>query len=473
MPQVLGEFIQALRSAGVPVSPADTLDAFAAADVVGYEDKGLLKNSLALVLAKDPHEKEIYSETFDQFFSFERMQPPPGQPAAGEDEDGERSQPGLPGEGGGGGGGEGGGQQAGASQGSGQLAEMLLEGDANGLAVAMAQAARNERLNQIVLFTQTGMYMRRIMNAMGKEEVDAEIGRLDTAEQAGDEGAGRRAQALRQGLNWLREQVRDYVEHQLALDIAGNSKKFREDTLARLRLSNIEKRDFDRMRELVQRMAQRLVALHSRKRKVRQRGHLDMRKTMRRNQGYDGIPFELHWKAKKIDRPDVYAICDCSGSVASVARFLLMFLYSLNEVLPRVRSFAFSSDLGEVTELFRTKPIEEAIAITMNDYGMGSTNYGRALEQFCELCLDDIDNRSTIIILGDARNNYGDPKNELLHEIYDRSKRVLWLNPEGRSQWDTGDSEMRRYRPYCHTAEVCNSLIHLERVVSGLLRTAT
>ncbi|MEM7003305.1 MAG: VWA domain-containing protein [Pseudomonadota bacterium] len=85
-------------------------------------------------------------------------------------------------------------------------------------------------------------------------------------------------------------------------------------------------------------------------------------------------------------------------------------------------------------------------------------------------CLDDVDNRTTIIILGDARNNYGDPHAEVLKEMYDRSKRIIWLNPEGRVSWNTGDSEMRRYQAYSHQVEECNSLMHLERVVGNLLR---
>jgi|TARA_B100000497_G_C7409200_1_gene258224 uncharacterized protein with von Willebrand factor type A (vWA) domain len=150
-----------------------------------------------------------------------------------------------------------------------------------------------------------------------------------------------------------------------------------------------------------------------------------------------------------------------------------MFLYSLADVIPKVRSFAFSSDLGEVTSLFQNSQVEEAMARTMRDYGNGSTDYGRMFMDFKNHCMDDVDNKTTIIILGDARNNFGDPKAEILREMYDKSKRVIWLNPEPRSSWTVGDAEMGKYGPACHQAEVCNSLTHLERVVSNLLKTAT
>ena len=186
---------------------------------------------------------------------------------------------------------------------------------------------------------------------------------------------------------------------------------------------------------------------------------------------YDGHIFDLHWKSVKVDRPKVFAICDVSGSVANYARFMLMFLYSLEEVMPKVRFFAFSSDLAEVTELFARNKIEDAIAKTLRDYGGGSTDYGQALVDFKRKCLKDVDNRSTIIILGDARNNYGEAKQEILQAIYLRSKRVIWLNPESRNTWNVGDAEMRKYTPYVHQAEECNSLLHLERTVSNLLKT--
>jgi uncharacterized protein with von Willebrand factor type A (vWA) domain len=139
--------------------------------------------------------------------------------------------------------------------------------------------------------------------------------------------------------------------------------------------------------------------------------------------------------------------------------------------MPKVRSFAFSSDLAEVTDLFSRNNLEDAIAKTLRDYSGGSTDYGQALADFKKLCLDDIDNRTTIIILGDARNNFGDPRTDIMKELYDRAKRVIWLNPEPRSSWNVGDAEMKKYIAYCHQADECNSLMHLERIVGNLLRT--
>jgi len=129
-------------------------------------------------------------------------------------------------------------------------------------------------------------------------------------------------------------------------------------------------------------MAKRLIAAHSRRRKKMRRGQLHVSRTLRKNLRYDGELIDLAWKARKIDRSKVFAICDVSGSVATYARFMLMFLYSLEAVLPRVRAFAFSSDLGEVTENFQRMAIDDAIATTLADFSGGSTDYGQAFDDF-------------------------------------------------------------------------------------------
>ena len=208
-------------------------------------------------------------------------------------------------------------------------------------------------------------------------------------------------------------------------------------------------------------MAKKLVAIHSKRRKQVRRGQLDIRKTLRNNMQYDGMLFDVRWKASKVDRPKVMCICDVSGSVSNYSRFLLMFLYSLSEIIPKVRSFAFSSELGEVTKLFEESTLEDALAKTMRDYGNGSTDYGQMLLDFKTHCFRDVDKKTSIIILGDGRNNYGNPEAEVLQQVYEKAKRVVWLNPEAKPSWNTGDSEMKKYAAYCHQTEVCNSLIHL------------
>jgi uncharacterized protein with von Willebrand factor type A (vWA) domain len=493
--RTLANFIRALRNSEVRISTAETLDAFNAVELVGYEDRDFLKRTLSLVLPKTADEKETFETCFDQFFSFEDVKGERGEARGGADGDEEGDSEGGDGEGGGAGGDAQPGQRAAGAKAKGrkkkksslveeeeeedlgpgemsdatsELGQLLMNNSRVELSVAMAAAGEQVDLRDIQVFTQKGLYTRKVMEEMGLGGLNREIGDLKESRRIPDRRLG---QELRKRRDWLREQVRDYVEKQFLLHADASGRRLREELLRKVKLSNVEHRSFRLIQEIVYKMAKKLAALHSRRKKVFKRGQLNVPRTLRHNMSYDGAIFDLRWKSVKVDRPKVFAICDVSGSVANYARFMLMFLYSLEEVMPKVRSFAFSSDLAEVTELFERNKIEDAIAKTLRDYSGGSTDYGQAFTDFKKLCLDDVDNRTTIIILGDARNNYGDPKAEILKEMYDRCKRLIWLNPEPRNSWTVGDAEMRRYMAYCHQVDECNSLMHLERVVGNLLRT--
>jgi len=188
--------------------------------------------------------------------------------------------------------------------------------------------------------------------------------------------------------------------------------------------------------------------------------------------GWGGIPFVTVWKQKRIEKPRVMVLCDVSGSVAAMAQFLLMFLYSLNEALKDIRSFAFAGSLIDVSHILESEPIEAAIAKIMQAIGFGSSNYGNSLADFEDGWERYVTSKTTIIILGDARGNRTDPRTDIMQRLSQRAKRIIWLNPEFRAAWGTGDSDMFRYAPYCNLVTVCNTLRHLERVVTDLLKDA-
>ena len=162
-------------------------------------------------------------------------------------------------------------------------------------------------------------------------------------------------------------------------------------------------------------------------------------------------------------------------SVENVVRFFLLFLYSLNDSLAKVRSYVFCSNMVEVSHVFENYRIEEALDRILKGKGldlmMASTDYGQAFADFKEKWLEKVTNKTTIMILGDARNNFGKPRTEILKLIQERSKRIVWLNPEPKSFWGTGDSEMKRYLPYCFLAKECSTVNHIKRVVDYMLRT--
>ncbi len=449
----LRRFLQVARGAGLRVSAAEGIDASIAVGQVGFSDRQLLKDTLGLVLAKTPDEKMLYEEAFDLYFKRDEFEDKADQERG---EGSSRRGPGMEAQGEGGQGGGGG--KA--------LSEMLEDDDRAALATAMEQAARESGIENIRFFTQKNLYARRIMDRMGLRAVERDIEAM--RREGTPEGLGR-GQVLEGRLEQLRDSVRDFVERNLILFAKGETEKFREELLKSARLSNLERRDLDRMRVLVRQMAKKLAARYAKTRRRRLRGQLDIRRTMRRNMGWGGIPFVTVWKQKRIEKPRVMVLCDVSGSVSAMAQFLLMFLYALNEALKDIRSFAFAGSLIEVSDILAKEPVEQAITKIMEMIGYGSSNYGNSFADFQDQFMDKVTNKTTVLILGDARGNRTDPRTEILSELAQRSKRIIWLNPEYRSAWGTGDSDMYRYAPFCNVLTVCNTLRHLERVIEEIL----
>jgi hypothetical protein len=280
---------------------------------------------------------------------------------------------------------------------------------------------------------------------------------------------------LQKAKEGLFQRVKDFVEQKYSLFAGSATDEILEKYLRDMRLSNLEQRDFQRMHKIIQRMVKRLNQLHSKRKKSSKRGVLDLKRTLRENLAYHGLLFDPQWKFKKLDRPDIVVLCDVSRSVEAVARFMLLFLYGLNEAVARIHSFIFCSNLAHVSEIFEAYPVEEALTRLQKGIGidifLGRTDYGQVFREFKDQWLEKLTKRTTFLILGDARNNFGNAESEVLRLLRDRSKRLVWLNPEPPTFWGTGDSEMKRYLPYCSLARECSTVNHLERVVDLLLKT--
>ena len=470
MQESLHRFLKALRGMDVPVSVAESIDAHRTAALVGWRDRELLRNALAAVLAKSEDEKVRYFECFDAFFE-----------ASAAAEGGAASDPGREGslpheddgalprplaaspdaE-------HGDGARPDAAEPPDGLARLLLAGDRAGVAAAMAAAAGEADLSQLRLFTQRGIFTRRILDRMGLRELEATIRALRDAPPE-DLAAAERADRLEGARARLFDDARNLVERNVVLYADPASERLRAEFLETMRLAAIPPRDLARVRRIVQRMAKRLATRHARRRLHHKDGQLDPRRTIRANVAHDGVPFRLAWKHTRVERPKVVTLCDVSGSVAAAAQLLLLLLHSLRAVVSDLRAFAFSSHLEDVDDLLRDRPFEAAAAGVMERIGFRPTDYGRTLLDLEAGHLDLFDRRTTLLVLGDARNNDADPQAAVLERLFHRSKRVIWLNPEPRPFWGTGDSEMPRYLPFCHVARVCNTLRHLERAVDDLL----
>lgn len=482
----LVNFIQVLRANEIRVSPAETLDAMDVAAKLGYADRSLLRDGLSMTLAKTPEEELIFLKCFDRFFQqdladFSQPEAQDQESTAANDEplehpDTPTGEEGIsaategdePAE-----------SEANAMQAAleaaaqdspalqalleSELMQSLVNNDRNALTLAMNQAGERVGLQTIEMFTQRGQFTRRILDEMGEEQIRGAVIELERDDNP--------ALPLVQGYrDVLRERVRDFVEREYLLQAEGRTQQFMDDILSKTRLNNIEHVYLHKVQALIRKMAKKLASRHARKRRPLKRGQLDMAKTLRKGIPNDGLMFNTYWRRTKKEKPQILAVCDVSGSVAAYSKFLLLFLYSLQDVLPKVRSFAFSSHLGEVSEYFDDYSVEKAIELINWKYG-GATDYGNSFMDFAQLAMDDINSNTTVIILGDARNNNGDAKLEIMQSIYQRSRQVIWLNPESRRSWGTGDSEMLRYLSACHFSAECNNLKQLERIVDQLLKS--
>src|SRR5246127_1703015 len=448
MRENLHRFFRAARGAGVHVSPAESIDAMRAVAKVGFEERTVLRDTLLLTLAKSEDEKKALGACFDLFFS----QPEPQQEANDNNADGEA--PASQGASAAGGGAE--------SQNLGPLAQMLRWAARNAIAAAIANASAAASLSDIRFFTQRGIFSSRILEQMGIARLNDDLEALT----ANNPALAERLAALTDG---LRENVRDVVAQALLLYGREETENLRNDILRNAPLARIEPRRIEEMRTLIRQIARRLRERYAKPRKRQRRGHLDVRRTLRRNAAWGSVPFLTAWKRKHRERPKIVALCDVSGSVARVSDFFLLLIHSLHEVVSDVRSFAFSGHLIEVSDILEAKSAEEAMTDIMGKVGFGSSDYGNSLADFERGFMSSVTPQTTVIVLGDARSNNLDPGADILRRVSERAKRVVWLNPEGRLTWGFGDSEMPRYATFCNVVRQCATAQQLERAVGDIV----
>ncbi|MEO7040358.1 MAG: VWA domain-containing protein [Candidatus Elarobacter sp.] len=282
MKRTILEFLEAARCAGIPISVADGIDAFRAVDALGLTDRAALKDGLGLTVAKSRVEKELFERCFELYFARETF----GGPATAEEP-----------------------AESGASPASGgALADALRANDRGGLTLAIESAAARVGVARIRFPLQVNTFAQQVLQELGLSALEAEIARVRDDDPNAADDLTRRRDALRAA-------VRAFVERRSALAAPGEA-RWADDNLSRRMLWTLDRRDIERMRTIVRAMAKRLATRYGRDRRHRRRGHLDVRRTLRRNTAHDGVPFVTLWKRRRIERPRVFALCDVSGSVA-------------------------------------------------------------------------------------------------------------------------------------------------------------
>jgi uncharacterized protein len=456
MEQVLAGFVRALRAAGAATSTAEAIDAARAVALVGYADRDLLKDALAVSLAKTADDKAIHERVFEMYFAspaqgqFDARTASAMQPQAHDAQlrTGQTEVDALL-------------DLAGAQAGP---ADRTASTD---LQRALARAAQAVGVDDIRFESQIGYFTGRMLQQLG---MDALALRLLQRLTQHTEQAQAEALRLQQVRDTLHGQARALVQKRFELFGQPATDAFMADVIVHRPMHRLAPADMERMQAVVARMARRLAYRHSRRRRVRLRGQLDLRHTLRANAGHGGVPFELRFRHRRRERPRIVVLCDVSGSVAAHVRFLLLFLYALQGSVTDLRCFAFSNRLFDVAAPLQSRPFDEAVALILSQACGGATDYGRAFADLREQHWDSIDRRTTVLVLGDARSNHADPRLDIVAAVAGRAKRLVWLCPEPPGRWGSGDSCMLQYRPLCTHVTHCANAMDLERAVDETLQ---
>lgn len=452
------DFIKGLRGRGVSVSTAESIDAVSAVAAVGLEDPGAFKAALKAAVVKRHRDLPVFEELFPlYFYGLESS----GEAEMLDDELLARLEEGM----------------RGFAQGEGMnpMLAVLLSGRGGEWESMIRLAAGEVGTSQLATRMQVGMYTRRIFDVFDWDEIEQELRDLLTRlreEGWSEEELRRVEEAFAANREALRRQVRRYVEREQARNADRVPGSERVERLMNRPLSGLDEFELQQMRKAVDILARKLRNKINLREKRLKRGKLDVKATLRRNMQHGGVPFELKLKNKRMEKAELMVLCDISSSVARVSQFMLQFVYTIQDCLAKVRSFVFVDDLGEVTEFFRDEDIHKGVRRALSEADISynaRSDFGEVFRSFCERYLQDVGYRTYILVIGDARNNYNDPGIRALERIRDRAKGIIWLNPETKPFWDTGDSVMGEYLPYCKEARVCRTLKDLEDTISSLL----
>jgi uncharacterized protein with von Willebrand factor type A (vWA) domain len=459
----LVEFARLLRQNGVRVSPAERADAARAAALLGVGDRAGLRAALRATLVKRAADVPLFDRLFALYFSaMGRLLDGVGRGLLAELGDGALEDEAL---------------RAAAlalqelAPGLSPLARAALTGERGPVARLLEGAAREVDFAALVTSAQLGFYGRRLFAAAGGSGAARELSRLEEALRA--RGLAPRAlelvsDRLRRALDALEEAARRYAE----LELRARLEARRQRSLAPAGFAALSRAELARAEEAVRRMAARLQARLASRERAR-RGALHLRRTLRRNLALGGLPARLCFRRRRPERPDVVVLCDVSDSVRHVSRLMLVFVYTLQALFTRVRSFVFVADVGEVTEAFRRER-DVARAADLATAGQvvslaGNSNYGRALATFHARHRAAVTRRTTVLVIGDGRTNYHPPQAWVLEELRRRARRVLWICPEERWAWGQGDSEMPLYAAKVERVATVTSLADLEGLADALL----
>tara|TARA_Y100001970_G_scaffold58079_1_gene73628 strand:+ start:4727 stop:6199 length:1473 start_codon:yes stop_codon:yes gene_type:complete len=476
--ELLNGFIVELRQAGLPVSLTENLDAVAAVKHIPIEDREAFKYALAATLVKNHSHWRAFETVFEVYFSLRGEEYNLSDEASGEapaedslSTDNEQQLGQMPGQGGG---------QEGLSQE--QLAEMLyrslMNSDQN-LMRAVSRVAVQRFAGMEPGRPVGGTYY--LYRTLRNLDLDGVLERMLEEAESVETGLDSLSQKLvkdeyEHRIEELKKQIEAEIRRRLVADrgVEAMAKTLRKPLPEDVDFMHASREEMVALKRAIWPLTRKLAARLARKRRHGRKGPLDFRNTVRHSLSYGGVPAEPKFKYPKPAKPEIMVIADISGSVAAFARFTLHLVYALNSQFSKVRSFVFIDGLDEVTQYFEgVDDITAAIHRVNTEADViwvdGHSDYGHAFEVFNERYGKDVGPKTTVMILGDARNNYHASQSWVIKDLESKARKVFWLNPEPRSYWDTGDSIVSEYSTYCEGTFEVRNLRQLEAFVENLV----
>jgi uncharacterized protein with von Willebrand factor type A (vWA) domain len=483
MEQRMVDFIAGLRAAGVRISIAESEDAFNATRCIGVLNRDEFQASLRATLVKEADDRPVFDQLFPLYFGsggppllnlmddlsqeeknllaqalralLEQMQQNEHRKNV------QQQQRGYP---------------APESQLNSlmQLLQWLLRGQ-NPDPQTIDEAGQEAGLQHADHPYQQRWIEQRMNRRLGMEllkqlmeQLPELLKQLGMSQEAIDE--------LMEGMEANREALAEQIAQQVGATIARqraeNQQHQKQDAVDLMHrpFKSLSEREAQLLRDQVRRLAAQLRSRVALRQKRGKSGTLDVKKTLRANLRYGSVPLELKFKTRHL-KPKLLLICDVSTSMRAVVEFLLRMIYELQDQVASAHSFAFINDLENISEDFAEYPSDVAIEVVLTRLRPGyyNTDLGNSLNTLMLRHAGTIDHRTTVIFVGDARNNYNNPRLDLMDQIKRRSKRIIWLNPEHPRQWGTGDSDMPAYLPYAHAVHRVSNLAELTAAVDKLL----
>jgi uncharacterized protein with von Willebrand factor type A (vWA) domain len=475
---LMSGFIVELRNAGLPVSLTENLDAMEAVKEIPLEDRQAFKYALGATLVKSNSHWRAFETIFEVYFSLRGPEynivdgesDTPGE--LGRDEQ-DSQQPGE-------GRGQSGGMDGLTPE---ELAQMLMQALMNGDQAMMRALAKQsvQRFAGMEPGRPVGgtYYLYRTLRNLDLDNM------LEKLMQANKDSAQQDLTKLEERLEkdefesrieQFKQEVEAEIRRKLVADRGAEAmaKTLRKPLPEDVDFMHASRDEMQSLKKALQPLTRKLAAKLARKRRHGRKGPLDFRNTVRHSLSYGGVPADPKFKYPRPAKPELMVVADISGSVAAFARFTLMLVYAIQGQFSKVRSFVFIDGLDEVTSYFKnTEDISEAIHRVNTEADVvwvdGHSDYGHAFEVFWEKYGKDINAKTTILLLGDARNNYHAAQSWVVKEMQKRGRHVYWLNPEPKSYWNTGDSIVGEYGTFTDGVYECRNLRQLEGFVEKLV----